>query len=148
MPAAGERRSRPGNCSPSGAMGAPSLKRLRRSVERERIPDDRDTPLVRRYVGEICTELTRPYREGGGRAQLWEITVKRSQCLFLPGAVAALILLAACSPLEVTTPTPTPPPTPTAVPVTVNLEDVGAVVVASPAAGPGNPSQIYVVTFD
>jgi S1-C subfamily serine protease len=30
----------------------------------------------------------------------------------------------------------------------VNLEDVGAVVVASPAAGPGDPGQIYVVTFD
>ena len=74
--------------------------------------------------------------------------MKRFRCLFLPGAVAALILLAACAPLEVTTPTPTPPPTPTAVPVTVNLEDVGAVVVASPAAGPGDPGQIYVVTFD
>jgi S1-C subfamily serine protease len=34
------------------------------------------------------------------------------------------------------------------VPVTVNLEDVGAVVVASPEAGPGDPGQIYVVTFD
>jgi S1-C subfamily serine protease len=76
------------------------------------------------------------------------MTVKRFRYLFLPGAVAALILLAACAPLEVTTPTPTPPPTPTAVPVTVNLEDVGAVVVASPAAGPGQPGQIYVVTFD
>src|SRR5688572_20910796 len=50
--------------------------------------------------------------------------------------------------MEDTTPTQTPPPTPTAVPVTVNLQDVGAVVVASPAAGPGDPGQIYVVTFD
>ena len=74
--------------------------------------------------------------------------MKATRCLFLPGAVAALILLAACAPLEVTTPTPTPPPTPTAVPVTVNLEEVGAVVVASPAAGPGELGQIYVVTFD
>jgi len=74
--------------------------------------------------------------------------VNWSRRLFLPGAVAALIALAACAPLEVTTPTPTPPPTPTAVPVTVNLEDVGAVVVASPASGPGAPGQIYVVTFD
>jgi S1-C subfamily serine protease len=87
-------------------------------------------------------------RECGGRAQLWEINVKRSRSLLLPGAVAVLVVLAACSPMEVTTPTPTPPPTPTAVPVTVNLEDVGAVVVASPASGPGDPGQIYVVTFD
>jgi S1-C subfamily serine protease len=67
---------------------------------------------------------------------------------FLPGALAALILLAACTPVQDTTPLPTPPPTPTAVPVTVNLEEVGAVVVASPEAGPGDPGQIYVVTFD
>ncbi len=59
-----------------------------------------------------------------------------------------LVVLAACAPMEVTTPTPTPPPTPTAVPVTVNLEEVGAVVVASPASGSGDPGQIYVVTFD
>ena len=72
-------------------------------------------------------------------------TIRR---LVLPGAAAALVVLAACTPLEVTAPTPTPPPTPTAVPVTVNLKDVGAVVVASPAAGPGAPGQIYVVTFD
>lgn len=103
---------------------------------------------MRRFVGEIRTELTRPYREGGGRAQLWETHVKTTRRLVLPGAAAALVVLAACAPLEVTTPTPTPPPTATAVPVTVNLEDVGAVVVASPAAGPGNPGQIYVVTFD
>jgi 2-alkenal reductase len=68
--------------------------------------------------------------------------------LFLPGAVAVLLGLAACTPLQDTTPTPTPPPTPTAVPVTVNLEDVGAVVVASPDSGPSDPGQIYVVTFD
>ena len=59
-----------------------------------------------------------------------------------------MVVLAACAPLQDTTPVPTPPPTPTAVPVTVNLEDVGAVVVASPEAGPGDPGQIYVVTFD
>jgi S1-C subfamily serine protease len=74
--------------------------------------------------------------------------VKTTRRLVLPGAAAALLVLAACTPLQDTAPTPTPPPTPTAVPVTVNLEDVGAVVVASPAAGPGDPGQIYVVTFD
>ena len=74
--------------------------------------------------------------------------MKTTRRLFLPGAAAALVVLAACTPMQDTTPTQTPPPTPTAVPVTVNLEDVGAVVVASPAAGPGDPGQIYVVTFD
>ena len=74
--------------------------------------------------------------------------MKTTRRLVLPGAAAALVVLAACTPLQDMTPTQTPPPTPTAVPVTVNLEDVGAVVVASPAAGPGNPGQIYVVTFD
>jgi S1-C subfamily serine protease len=74
--------------------------------------------------------------------------VKTTRLLLLPGAVAAAIVLVACAPLQDTAPVPTPPPTPTAVPVTVNLEDVGAVVVASPEAGPGDPGQIYVVTFD
>jgi 2-alkenal reductase len=32
--------------------------------------------------------------------------------------------------------------------VTVNLEDVGAVIVASPASGVGEPGEIFVVTFD
>ena len=63
-------------------------------------------------------------------------------------ALAALLVLAACSPLQDTLPTPTPPATPTAVPVTVNLEDVGAVIVASPASGAREPGEIYVVTFD
>lgn len=63
-------------------------------------------------------------------------------------ALASLLLLAACSPLETVPPTPTPPPTATAVPVTVNLEDVGAVIVASPASGPSSPNSVYVVTFD
>jgi 2-alkenal reductase len=63
--------------------------------------------------------------------------------------LVALMLLSACAPLENTAPTPTPPPTPTAVPVTVNLKEVGAVVVASPeAAASAGPGQIYVVTFD
>jgi 2-alkenal reductase len=68
---------------------------------------------------------------------------------FVPAlALAALLLLAGCSPMQDTSPTPTPPPTPTAVPVTVNLEEVGAVIVASPAAGTRQPGEIFVVTFD
>ena len=74
--------------------------------------------------------------------------MKTTRRLFLPGAAAALVVLVACAPMQDTPPAPPPPPTPTAVPVTVNLEDVGAVVVASPASGPGDPDQIYVVTFD
>jgi S1-C subfamily serine protease len=74
--------------------------------------------------------------------------VKTTRLLLLPGVVAALVVLVACAPVQDTAPAPTPPPTPTAVPVTVNLEDVGAVVVASPASGAGDPGQIYVVTFD
>jgi 2-alkenal reductase len=74
--------------------------------------------------------------------------VKTTRFLLLPGAAAALVVLAACAPLQDTAPVPTPLPTPTAVPVTVNLEDVGAVVVASPASGSSDSGQIYVVTFD
>jgi S1-C subfamily serine protease len=60
-----------------------------------------------------------------------------------------VILLAACSPLEDTTPTPTPPPpTATPPPVTANLEEVGAVIVASPVSGEPAPGEIFVVTFD
>jgi 2-alkenal reductase len=74
--------------------------------------------------------------------------VKTTRFLLLPGAAAALVVLAACAPLQDTAPVPTPLPTATAVPVTVNLEDVGAVVVASPASGSSDSGQIYVVTFD
>jgi S1-C subfamily serine protease len=63
-------------------------------------------------------------------------------------ALAALLLLPACTPMENTVPVPTPPPTPTAVPVTVNLEEVGAVIVASPIAANPAAGDIYVVTFD
>ena len=63
-------------------------------------------------------------------------------------ALTALVLLPACAPVEDTPPTATSPPTPTAVPVTVNLEEVGAVIVASPATANGEPSGLFVVTFD
>ena len=74
--------------------------------------------------------------------------MKTTRLLLLLGAVVALAVLAACAPMQDTPPVPTPPPTPTAVPVTVNLEDVGAVVVASPTSGSSDPDRIYVVTFD
>jgi S1-C subfamily serine protease len=74
--------------------------------------------------------------------------VKTTRLLLLPGAVAPLVVLAACAPLQDTVPAPISLPTPTAVPVTVNLEDVGAVVVASPVSGASDSGQIYVVTFD
>ncbi len=74
--------------------------------------------------------------------------MKTTRLLLLLGAVVALAVLAACAPMQDTPPAPTPPPTPTAVPVTVNLEDVGAVVVASPTSGSSAPDRIYVVTFD
>ena len=103
---------------------------------------------MRGFYGEIRTTLIRARRECGGHAYLRETRVKSTRRLCLPGALATLLVLAACTPMQDTPPPPTPPPTPTAVPVTVNLEDVGAVVVASPASGPGNSDQIYVVTFD
>jgi 2-alkenal reductase len=62
-----------------------------------------------------------------------------------------MLTLAACSPLETTPPpTPTPPATATAAPVTANLEEVGAVIVASPPAGASAATEggIFVVTFD
>jgi 2-alkenal reductase len=74
--------------------------------------------------------------------------VKRHRWIVLETLVIALLLLAACSPLENTPPTPTPLPTRTAVPVTANLEEVGAVIVASPASGPAEGNGIFVVTFD
>ena len=66
----------------------------------------------------------------------------------LAAVLTGLVLLPACTPVEVTAPSPTPAPTPTAVPVTVNLEEVGAVIVASPTTGEGEPNGVYVVTFD
>jgi 2-alkenal reductase len=77
--------------------------------------------------------------------------VKRHRWPVLAVTLAALTLLAACAPLEDTAPTPVPPETPTAVPVTVNLEEVGAVIVASPASGSAEaraPGELFVVTFD
>jgi S1-C subfamily serine protease len=74
--------------------------------------------------------------------------VRNHRLFAFASALATLLLLAACSPLESLPPTPTPPPTATAVPVTVNLEDVGAVIVASPVSGAASPSSVYVVTFD
>ena len=86
--------------------------------------------------------------EGGEYTRSWGRRVKTTRLLLLPGAAAVLAVLVACMPVQDTPPAPPPPPTPTAVPVTVNLEDVGAVVVASPASGSSDPDQLYVVTFD
>lgn len=61
---------------------------------------------------------------------------------------AVMMLLAACSPVESPPAQPTPEPTPTAVPVTVNLENVGAVIVASPTAAKPAEGELFVVTFD
>jgi 2-alkenal reductase len=61
---------------------------------------------------------------------------------------AALLLLASCAPLEPTAPTPVPSMTPNAVPVTVDLEEVGAVIVASPVSGRSSQGEVFVVTFD
>ncbi|MFN8662021.1 MAG: trypsin-like peptidase domain-containing protein [Thermomicrobiales bacterium] len=65
--------------------------------------------------------------------------------------VAGLVVLAtltACSPAPEPAPTPTPPPTNTPEPVTVDLEDVGGIIMSSPEAGVDNGSGVYVVTFD
>jgi S1-C subfamily serine protease len=83
-----------------------------------------------------------------GKARLGEHRVRNHRLVAFAATLATLLLLAACSPLETVPPTPTPPPTATAVPVTVNLEDVGAVIVASPASGPVSPDSVFVVTFD
>ncbi len=67
----------------------------------------------------------------------------------LAATLAVLLLLSACaSPIQDTAPPPTPRPTATAVPVTVNLEEVGAVIVASPASEARAPGDVFVVTFD
>ena len=62
--------------------------------------------------------------------------------------LAALATLTACSPGPEPVPTPTPAPTNTPEPVTVDLKEVGGIIMSSPEAGPGNTSNVYVVTFD
>ncbi len=66
----------------------------------------------------------------------------------LAAGLLMVLVLAACAPMEDTLPPPTPPATATALPVTANLEDVGAVIVASPSQGEAAPGEIFVVTFD
>jgi len=75
------------------------------------------------------------------------VNAKRQQALAI--GVMALALLSACAPVEESAQAPPPPiPTSTAVPITVNLEDVGAVIVASPASGATTQGEVFVVTFD
>ena len=62
--------------------------------------------------------------------------------------LAALATLTACSPGPEPVPTPTPAPTNTPEPVTVDLKEVGGIIMSSPEAGPGSTGNVYVVTFD
>jgi S1-C subfamily serine protease len=67
----------------------------------------------------------------------------------LAASLTALVILAACSPAPEPAPTPVPAPTNTPEPVTVNLEEVGAIIVSSPEPGAETASNnVYVVTFD
>jgi 2-alkenal reductase len=77
-----------------------------------------------------------------------EVRVKLKRWPVFASMAAALLLLASCAPLEPTAPTPVPSMTPTAVPVTVDLEEVGAVIVASPVSGRSSQGEVFVVTFD
>jgi 2-alkenal reductase len=74
----------------------------------------------------------------------------KTQPILAVAVGAVLLLLPACSPVENAAPTPTPLPTSTAEPVTVNnLQEVGAVIVASPNSSEAAPANnVYVVTFD
>ncbi len=73
--------------------------------------------------------------------------VNRQQALAI--GFMSLMLLSACSPVENSAPAPAPLlPTPTPAPVTVNLDEVGAVIVSSPASGAAAEGEIFVVTFD
>jgi 2-alkenal reductase len=128
----------------------PSVAALASAARR---PDAAAGAIVRRYA-----RLARRRRLILGRGPFADahsahsrerlVTNHRHLALFF--VLAALLLLPACSPIEQLSPTPTPivAPTPTAVPITVNLQDVGAVVVASPATGQPTPGQVFVVTFD
>jgi 2-alkenal reductase len=62
-------------------------------------------------------------------------------------ALAALLVLAACAPVQDTPPPPPPPPpTSTPVPLTVDLDEAGVTVVGSPPAS--ESGELFVVTFD
>lgn len=63
-------------------------------------------------------------------------------------STAVLAMLTACSPGPEPAPTPTPAPTNTPEPVTVNLEDVGGIIMSSPEPGVASSDNLYVVTFD
>ena len=66
----------------------------------------------------------------------------------LAAGMMALATLTACSPGPEPVPTPTPAPTNTPEPVTVNLEDVGGIIMSSPEPGMASGNNVYVVTFD
>ncbi|MDQ2653669.1 MAG: trypsin-like peptidase domain-containing protein [Chloroflexota bacterium] len=66
----------------------------------------------------------------------------------LAAGLAALATLTACAPGPEPAPTPTPAPTNTPEPVTVNLEEVGGIIMSSPEPGMDSGNNVYVVTFD
>ena len=62
--------------------------------------------------------------------------------------LAAVVLLTSCAPAQQPQPSPTPQPTSTPVPVTVDLEDVGAIILGSPPPDAAASDDLLVVTFD
>lgn len=110
-------------------------------------------PLRMSVWAQACDDMQRTCRRDAparGLAEIWstpETDVRTNRTANAIGLVL-MLALAACSPLENTTPTPTPPATATAEPVTANLEELGAVIVASPPPGDAAAGGIYVVTFD
>ncbi|MEZ4561408.1 MAG: trypsin-like peptidase domain-containing protein [Thermomicrobiales bacterium] len=62
--------------------------------------------------------------------------------------MTVLATLTACSAGPGPAPTPTPAPTNTPEPVTVNLADVGGIIMSSPEPGEASGNNLFVVTFD
>lgn len=66
----------------------------------------------------------------------------------LMAGLAIVATLTACSPAPEPAPSPTPAPTNTPEPVTVDLEDVGGIIMSSPEPGVDSGNNLLVVTFD
>lgn len=82
----------------------------------------------------------------GPTVEDFRVQTPRWRTLFV--GLVAVASLTACSAGPEPAPTPTPPPTNTPEPVTVNLEDVGAIIMSSPEPGTDSGNGLYVVTFD